>query len=415
MNAFGSVHPQDRPKALIHLTGWSAVVLIFAAPVSRTLFIASGVLFAAAWLAEGNYHAKWALLKNLPVTAPLLSLSAIVLAWSAFSPAQTESIITTLKVYSKLPLVLMLVTTLSDERWRQRAWWAFTAAMLLMVLSTHANVVVDLPWSRTSNQGLGQDHSVFIEHVSQSLMTAIFVAYSTQRCIESQAPLARWGWMTIALLALASLVFLVQARSGLVALAVASAVLMVWYTPRKKLVWIAGTAIVATGLLIVASPLMRDRMVLAYSEVVNYKPFELTSLGARIDMWRFALTQSLEHPVTGTGAGSYRELAAQHFGHCTWVCEHPHNQYLFFSMEYGLLGLAAFVWLLWRVGTTAIQSTNPDKVLLLALLAILAVDSLFNVPFWFRGQSYFFFTMLGLLLATALAPTSSKAQSNKRA
>lgn len=415
MTSIGQESQFNQHRFISLIAGWSAVTLVFAAPVSRSLFIVAGLLFALAWLGEGGFSTKWALLRNLKITMPLLVLSGIVLFWSAFSPARTEGVLHTLKVYSKLPLVLMLITTLSNERWRERAWWAFMASMMLMVLSTYANVVVDLPWSRTRNQGLGQDHSVFIEHVSQSLMTVVFIAFCVHRGIDTRSPNTRWAWMALALIAVISMVFLVQARSGLVALAVASAVLMVWYTPRKKLVWIAGTAIVATGLLIVASPLMRDRMVLAYSEVVNYKPFELTSLGARIDMWRFALTQSLEHPVTGTGAGSYRELAAQHFGHCTWVCEHPHNQYLFFSMEYGLLGLAAFVWLLWRVGTTAIQSTNPDKVLLLALLAILAVDSLFNVPFWFRGQSYFFFTMLALLLATALAPTSSKAQSNERA
>lgn len=361
MTSVRQEHTPSRASTLELITGWSAVTLVFAAPVSRTLFIAAGLLFTLAWVAEGGFSSKWGLLRDLKITRPMLLLSGIVLFWSAFSPAQTEGVIHTLKVYSKLPLVLMLITTLSDERWRQRAWWAFMAAMLLMVFSTYANVVVDLPWSRTRNEGLGQDHSVFIEHVSQSLMTTVFVAFCVHRGITTRSHKVRWAWIALAILSVISMVFLVQARSGLVALAVASTVLMVWYTPRKKLLWIAGTALLATGLLITASPLMRDRMVLAYSEVVNYKPFELTSLGARIDMWRFAFTQSLEHPVTGTGAGSYRELAAQHFGHCTWVCEHPHNQYLFFSMEYGLLGLAAFIWLLWRVGTMAIQSANPAK------------------------------------------------------
>lgn len=404
MTSFSQEHHIHEHGVSSFIAGCSAVALVFAAPVSRSLFIAAGLLFTIAWLAEGRFREKWALLRDLRITSPLLVMSGIVLIWSTFSPAQAEGVIHTLKVYSKLPLVLMLITTLSDEHWRQRAWWAFLAAMLLTVVSTYANLVIDLPWSHTRNQGLGKDHSVFLEHISQSLMTSVFVAFCVHQAIEARAYRRRWGWIALVLIAVISMVFLVQARSGLVALAVSSAVLMAWHTPRQKLLWIAGAALLATCLLIASSPLMRDRMALAYSEVVNYKPYELTSLGARIDMWRFALTQSLEHPVTGTGAGTYRELAAQHFGHCTWVCEHPHNQYLFFSMEYGVLGLAAFIWLLWRVATTAIHSSNPDRVLLLTLLAILAVDSLFNVPFWFRGQSYFFFTMLGLLLATAIAP-----------
>jgi O-antigen ligase len=241
-------------------------------------------------------------------------------------------------------------------------------------------------------------------------MTAIFVAVCVHRAIECRTQKPRWTWITLALLALISMVFLVQARSGLVALAVAVAVLLVMHIPRDRLVWVAGAAMLLSTLLIVASPLMRDRLVLAYSEVVNYKPFELTSLGARIDMWRFALGQSVEHPLTGTGAGTYRELAAQHFGHCTWVCEHPHNQYLFFSMEYGLLGLAAFLWLVWRVFVTALKSVSPERTLLLVFVSILAVDSLFNVPLWFRGQSYFFFTTLALLVATVRTPLGTAAR-----
>lgn len=404
-------HSTSLSTSFFHaVCGWSAVALVFAAPVSRSLFIVAGLVFTLSWLAEGNHRAKWQLLQDNPITAPVLVLSAVVLVWSLFSPAPWEAVQHTLKVYSKLPLVLMLVTTLSDERWRQRAWLGFLAAMLLVVLSTYGNVVFDLPWSRTRNQGLGQDHSVFIEHVSQSLMTAIFVAVCVHRAIECRTQKPRWTWITLALLALISMVFLVQARSGLVALAVAVAVLLVMHIPRDRLVWVAGAAMLLSTLLIVASPLMRDRLVLAYSEVVNYKPFELTSLGARIDMWRFALGQSVEHPLTGTGAGTYRELAAQHFGHCTWVCEHPHNQYLFFSMEYGLLGLAAFLWLVWRVFVTALKSVSPERTLLLVFVSILAVDSLFNVPLWFRGQSYFFFTTLALLVATVRTPLGTAAR-----
>ncbi|WP_439112675.1 O-antigen ligase family protein [Hydrogenophaga sp.] len=387
--------------------GWSAVALVFAAPVSRSLFLVAGLLFVLSWLSEGNHRAKWQLLRENPITTPVLALSAVVLVWSLFSPAPSIAVLHTLKVYSKLPLILMLITTFSDERWRQRAWLAFIAAMVLVVLSTYANVVIDLPWSRTQNQGLGQDHSVFIEHVSQSLMTAMFVAVCVHRAINCQTQKQRYLWITLALLALISMVFLVQARSGLVALIVASAVLLFMHIPRQKLVWVGGAAMLMSSLLIVTSPLMRDRIVLAYSEVVNYKPFELTSLGARIDMWRFALDQSIEHPFTGTGAGTYRDLAAQHFGHCTWVCEHPHNQYLFFSMEYGLLGLAAFLWFLWRVFVSAYKSLRPERTLLMVFLAILMIDSLFNVPLWFRGQSYFFFAMLALLLASARPPPSA--------
>jgi O-antigen ligase len=381
--------------------GWSAAVLVFSAPISRSLYIVAGLIFCLCWFAEGRFREKWVGLRSLPVTAPILLLSGVVLVWSLVAAVLSTVPVQTLKVYSKLPLILMLVTTWSDDRWRRVAWQAFVIAMTIVVLSTVANIWLDLPWSRSQNQGLGQDHSVFIDYVSQSLMCVLFFCYCVQRLLFTRVSVKNYFWVLMSVLCLGTILFLLRARSGLVALLVASAVLVCFYTPRKRLIQVVLGLVLVGVLLIAGSPLMRAQLITGYLEVTQYKPFEVTSLGARIDMWRFAIDQSIDHSLLGTGAGTYRDLAARHFGHCTWVCEHPHNQYLFFSMEYGALGLAAYLWMLWRMFSMGFQSSAPSRALLVAWVAILAVDSLFNVPLWYRGQSYFFFSMLALLLASA--------------
>lgn len=390
--------------------GWSAIALVFAAPISRSLFIVAGLLFALGWLVEGRFRAKARLLWAQPITAPLLLLSGIVLIWSPFSPATGTDVIATLKVYSKLPLVLMLATTLSQERWRQRAWMAFTLAMVFVVLSTYANVIVDLPWSKTKNQGFGQDHSVFIEHVSQSVMTAVAIAMALQRAMTSALWKVRLVWLLWAAVALVSAIFLLQGRSGLVAMVLVAFVFVSMYTPRTKRLPVVAAVVFSGAVLLASSPLVRDRLQLGYSEIVNYQPFEKTSLGARIDMWRFALDRTLEHPLLGNGAGTYHQMANEHFGHCIWVCTHPHSQYLYFSVEYGISALLAFLWLLWRIRLTAQLSKQAERSILYAFLAIVAVDSLFNVPWWWRGQSYFTYAMLGLLIASNLQEPEGNSQ-----
>lgn len=382
--------------------GWSAITLIFAAPISRTLFIVAGLLFALGWFVEGNFRSKARILWAQPITAPLILLTGIVLIWSPFSPASGPEVINTLKVYSKLPLVLMIVTTLSHDRWRHRAWLAFTLAMVIVVLSTYANVVVDLPWSKTKNQGIGQDHSVFIEHVSQSIMTTVAIAMALQRAMASTLWKVRLAWSMWAAVALVSALFLLQGRSGLVAMVLVAFVFVYLYTPHARRLPVAAVVGLAGVILLASSPLVRDRLQLGYSEIVNYQPFEKTSLGARIDMWRFALDRTLEHPLLGNGAGTYHQMASEYFGHCIWVCTHPHSQYLYFSVEYGISALLAFLWFLWRIRLTAHLSTQAERSILYAFLAIIAVDSIFNVPFWWRGQSYFTYAMLGLLIASNL-------------
>jgi O-antigen ligase len=320
-------------------------------------------------------------------------------------------VINNLQVYSKLLMLLMLVSTLSDPQWRQRAWWGFIAGMTLVLTSTYANVLIDLPWSRTQNQGFGVDHSVFIEYVSQSVMTAVFLALTIQRALTAKDRWASIVWSLFALIALGSVVFLLQGRSGLVAAATVVTVLAAMHTPPTRR-WQAVLILIIAGfLLVIASPLMMGRVLEAYDNIVGYKAFDGTSLGLRIDMWRLALQSFVEHPFIGTGNGTYHQIAAAHFGHCEYTCTHPHNQYLFFAMEYGVLGLTAFLWLLWALATTAHRSRRPERSILFAITIVLAMDSLFNAPLWYRGQSYFFYAMLGLLIASNLpAQTDGKSQ-----
>ncbi|MDP1687216.1 O-antigen ligase [Hydrogenophaga sp.] len=401
-------------RVLHHVCGWSAVALVFAAPVSRSLFLAASLLYVVSWVGLGQFRLRFSIAQAVPVWAPLVLLASIVAIWAVFSSAPTGDIVNNLKVYSKLLLVLMLAVTFADTHWRNRAWTAFTVSMLVVLASTYANVFVNLPWSRTQNQGIGVDHSVFVEYVSQSVMTAIFMALALHKFTNNTNPKWRVAWALAAAAALGSVLFLLKGRSGLVAMAVVIATFLLLHTPRS-IRWRTAFGVALLGAALVASsPLMRERLKAGYQEIATYQSFQESSLGLRMDMWKLAFNRMLEHPIVGTGSGSYHGIAAQHFGYCDFTCTHPHNQYLFFGMEYGLIGLGAFLWLLWRLLGMARRSTAPERDMLFALVAVLAVDSLFNVPLWYRAQSYFFYAMLGLLVASNLPSACQTAATRLR-
>jgi O-antigen ligase len=394
------------------LCGWSAVVLVFSAPFSRALYIISGLFFVIGWLGQSNFLERLMQIKSFSITPPVVALTIIVLLWATWSSAPSGDVLNTIKVYSKMLLLLMLVSTFSDNKWRQRGWWGFTAGMALVLTSTFANIVIDLPWSKTQNQGLGVDHSVFVEYVSQSVMTAVFLGFTIQRTLAAKDLVRKWAWGGVSLMALFSVMFLLQGRSGLVASAIVITVFTVLYTPqarRWQALMLLGISVIV---LVASSPLMLERVLQAYREIVQYQAFGITSLGLRIDMWLLALNNFLEHPLLGTGLGTYRQIAAIHFSHfqpsdLAYTVIHPHNQYLFFAMEYGVLALMSFCWLLWCLAKTAYMSNSTDRSVLFAATAVLAVDSLFNVPLWYRAESYFFYAILGLLVASNL-PTEKK-------
>lgn len=286
--------------------------------------------------------------------------------------------------------------------------------MMLVILSTYANVWFDLPWSRTNNQGLGQTHNVFVDYVSQGLMCVLFFCYCLNQWLIDRRSFKALVWLGLALLSLGAVLFLLQGRSGLVALVVASATLICYYAPRRQLLFLVFIFSGVIAVFVMQSPLMWQQLLAGYTEVSRYQPNSLTSLGTRIDLWRFAFDQTLMHPFLGAGLGSYPEIAAKHFGHCTYVCTHPHNQYLFFSFEMGVVGLGAFAWLLWRSFESTLGGARHAGALLASWVAVLAVDSLYNAPFWYRAQSYFAYAMLALLLASVYAgrPVTTSSASN---
>lgn len=206
-------------------------------------------------------------------------------------------------------------------------------------------------------------------------------------------------------MSLFSVFFLLQGRSGLVASTIVIMVFTVLHTPRTHKWKALMLMVISVIFLVSSSSLMLERVIRAYTEITQYQSFGITSLGMRIDMWLLALDNFLEHPLLGTGLGTYHQIAGVHFAHLrdsdlVFTVIHPHNQYLFFAMEYGVLGLICFCWFLWQLAKTAHSSSRSNRSVLFATTVVLAVDSLFNVPLWYRAESYFFYSVLGLLIAS---------------
>lgn len=65
----------------------------------------------------------------------------------------------------------------------------------------------------------------------------------------------------------------------------------------------------------------------------------------RIYMWRWALDLIMKHPLTGVGTGGYRQAILDAGGEKG--IDHPHNNFLYVAVSFGLPGLFAFCWLFW--------------------------------------------------------------------
>lgn len=121
---------------------------------------------------------------------------------------------------------------------------------------------------------------------------------------------------------------------------------------RKRRMWIIPAYIFAAGILY-TSPIVRDRVHSAGRDIqYHLNSNNHDSWGRhysdrldRIYMWRWAITLFSKNPLLGVGTGGYRQAIISAGGDAR--VDHPHNNFLYVAVSFGLVGLLLFGWLFW--------------------------------------------------------------------
>ena len=391
---------------------WSAVALLFAAPTSRALFNLSALLLIVGWCLAGRYASRIQTLRSNPITLPTLLMLLVIVAGASYTSASWDVVFDHWERYSKFLLLLLMISLFDHERWRQRAWVAFVTAMFIVLASTYANIWFDLPWSKSRNQGWGQDHSVFANYIAQGLTMAFFVALAVLRGLRQHALRWKLVWLITAALGVVSITHLSNGRTGQIALLGVFALLVFVEAPPRWRWWALLFVALLAVVVVSSSPLLRDRFSVGISEATAFQVgSDYTSIGARLYLWHTSINLWLQSILIGHGTGAYHGLAQQAFADpvmCAIGCFHPHNQLLFFAVDYGLVGAGLFLFWLCRPIRFAYSSGHAEGRLLMCFMGVLLVDILVHGALWIHMEAYFFFTMLALLMSKATVRTEVK-------
>lgn len=163
-----------------------------------------------------------------------------------------------------------------------------------------------------------------LPHLTKTLLAK---SYKLQAW-KSWWPVAAWVLGLIALL-------LSMSRAGWLGLAVAAAVFVIWFGDKK--IRVAATSLIFIGVLIVGFNVnLRYRLLLPF--------YGEKSAVSRISLWRTGATAIKEAPVLGLGLGGFGQQW-ERLNNDVNLDTHnfPHNVFLNFWVETGLLGLITFV------------------------------------------------------------------------
>ncbi|AOW12394.1 hypothetical protein LPB72_08105 [Hydrogenophaga crassostreae] len=388
---------------------WSLVAMFFSFPMSVALANVTMALAVVLWLLSMRLVDWKPFLSQAwsnPITKPAFFLAVLVVVATFWSPASGHEIVGYFKKYSKFLILPVFMALLVSRPVRGRCWHAFGLAMLITLVSTWLNVWIDLPWSQTHNQGFGVDHTVFKDHIAQGIMMSLFVCLTAMWTIKAKSRGQAFFWGFVCAMSATSILVLSQGRTGY--LGVFFAALVFAFSALGGHIKAAmGTVTVAAMLVVVVyavSPQFQERTNLALKEAHSSSLSAVTSIGARIETWRFMTSGSTKMTFLGAGTGSYPVFAKSYFkdpAFCAVVCPHPHNQFLLFYFELGLLGLALFFWYIFAIARRAFEVAPVHRGLMLGFVAIMLVSNMTHSSFWLSTESHFFIVMSALMMASA--------------
>ena len=389
---------------MLRAAQWSLVAGFLLFPAAFALGNTAILLAFLLSLAAGACHKRWNAIRMMPAIWWALGLYAMVLLGALYTSAPAADIKLHLSKYSKLLLVPVLLPLLIEQPWRQRCMDAYMVAMGGVLLSVYGNVFWQLPWSSTQNQGWGVDHTVVGDYITQNIMMVFFTLVAITRAQASLIPRVRWFWWLCALLASLAVTQLSNGRTGYVLLLVAIAIYIFTALQGQRRWLTLGALVSAVTIAVLSSPAARARIEAGIFQASHSDSLKTTSVGGRITFWKNTLQLALEKPLEGWGTGSYHTVWCQRVtaeGWCQYGGWHPHNQYLFFWMENGLLALLLFTLLVFAPAWASKHAARKDLPLLWSFTGIFAINSLVNSPLFSGRESLFFILMLILLCAQA--------------
>jgi O-antigen ligase len=262
----------------------------------------------------------------------------------------------------------------------------FVAGMVVMMLSSWALVAgLPVPWATAKElPSLGIVHGSTLEQPVLLTFLAVVLWF-----MRAHWPQGHWRWVPIGILLLTVLnvFFVMTGRSGFLVMLVFISMAVWWQLPKRWRWLVVGLPFVLAALMMVLSPRFQTKTSQVVKDVISYQQGSVeSSQGQRLDYWHRSLLAVQEKPLIGHGVGSWRMNYHRLDGMQADAPSNPHQQYLLWLVEAGVVGCIFFLGLLFAQYKDAQALPTNDRQALTTITAIAAVMGLMNCPYFGAGM-----------------------------
>lgn len=349
-----------------------------------------------------------------PVFVAMLIFFAILMAGVFISLIHGYSPWEILGKHTKFLVFFILIGLLHTTEYRQAAFLGFgfgmILSMLLSVLAASLGITI-------AHAVPGGELSPFLNHTEHNIFLSLTLfGLGTLLVAKRQSSPFVWlGWL-VALLGFIDILFLVQGRTGqimfvLLTLFFFAAMLK---TKTQKLAAMAiFIAAVGASALYGHSALNRG-LGAAKQDLSEYKQGETdTSVGFRMQFAKSIIHLIRDrHPLIGNGTGGFREAYADYYKTHPGLeapFPNPHDDYLFYWAENGLIGMLALIGLYLSMFYFAIRKRGLHGMWMAALALCWCVPGTANSVMLDHVSGYTFVVLLAALVAGTLPFTPKQA------
>jgi O-antigen ligase len=389
------------------------VAAVFSVPISTALTNIFASLMLLSWLLAGGFRNRYESIQGNWLAYSAAGLFALFCIGSTYSTSSSDDILFQLHKYAKLLIIIPVITLLQDKAMRDRALTAFVAAMLITLALSLISVVWPLSFVKGTSGGATGNHFVFRDHIAQSLMMSFFTLIMLIKGYHEKALFKRIVFFSIGLLSTFDILFFVLGRTGYVSLALNF--LVFFFICLSNLKERVITALIALAIIILTisfSDGFNSRIHRAVEELESHTTSASSSVGQRVEFVRKTFDLMREKPIMGYGTGSHQKeycRVGQTPEWCAVDVLHPHNQFLSFGVQFGVIGILAYLMFIGACIRQSMYQSAEFRILGMGMVATLIVDSFFHAPLFLVAEAAFFILLLPVFLGQNSSSKSSSA------
>jgi len=373
---------------------FSVIATCFFIPFSTAFTALFSILAVIFWILSGQILNLPQILKKYPTALCATFLFLLFIIGLLYSPADLGDALSNLKKYRELIFFPIVISLLQGKPWaRVSAENSFIAGCIVLMLVSYG-MTLSLITSHRFGDSL-------VYHITHSFFMAILTFWSAHRAAESRQD--RYFWLFIAIVALVNLTFIAPGRIGMLVL-ICLAVLYCIQRFSLKMQFLS--LLLLTTLftsLYFTSENVSFRIKEAVNEIQTYEPgSSRSSMGMRLDWYKDCLTLIKEKPIFGHGTGGFKVAHDKLIdGTAIKPTDNPHNEYLFITVQLGVVGLFFFLLLLAIQLFSSLKMQKPDRWLLQGVVVSMATGCLLNSFLYDSQQGHYFIFLSCIFLATS--------------